>query len=363
MGRFLWIFWFVFCVGLGAGVLPGLAQQAQPSVAVMNFSTQGLTGDWWGQFEPGVALSDLVTDRLVNAGRFNVVERARLGDTMQEHRLDTSGAVDPETAVRAARLVGAHFLIEGNVVQFDQTGSSGASLGQSIVVSHVVSSRHATTVEGTPPPCYRPTMETRCPTAAPRTSSVTTSHVTHSVAGAVSGNFGSGRVTIKVSVRVVNVETGQIVEAFDDEQTQTANSWSVGGADFLTGTYGSYENANFISSTMGHLIDAEAGIIAAHIDGGRPLSAAPIGPSLTGRIIAVDSGYYIINLGSSRGVATGQYFAVMKVSQVRDPGTGRYLTVNQPTGRIEITSVSPQTAIGRRVSGSPANGQEVKSEP
>jgi curli biogenesis system outer membrane secretion channel CsgG len=32
-------------------------------------------------------------------------------------------------------------------------------------------------------------------------------------------------------VRVVNVQTGQIVEAFDDEQTQTANSWSVGGAE------------------------------------------------------------------------------------------------------------------------------------
>ncbi len=281
---------------------------------------------------------------------------------MQEHQLDTSGAVDPETAVRAARLVGAHFLIEGNVVQFEQTGSSGASLGQSFTVSHVVSSTHTTTVEGTPPPCYKPTVETLCPTAAPRTSSVTTSHVTHSLGGVVAGNFGSGRVTIKVAVRVVNVETGQIVEAFDDEQTQTANSWSVGGADFLTGTYGSYENANFISSTMGHLIDAEAGVIAAHLDRSR-LPTAAVGPSLSGRIIAIDSGYYIIDLGSSRGVSVGQYFAVMKVTQVRDPGTGRYLTVNQPTGRIEITSVSPETAIGRRVSGSPAKGEEVNSEP
>ncbi len=362
MRRLFWVLGAVFGVGLGAVVSPGVAQPAQPAVAVMNFSTQGLTGDWWGQFEPGVALSDLVTDRLVNAGKFDVVERARLGDTMQEHQLDTSGAVDPETAVRAARLVGAHYLIEGNVVQFDQTGGSGASLGQTFDVSHVVSSTHTTTVEGTPPPCYKPTMETRCPTAAPRSSSVTTSHVTHSVAGAVAGSFGSGRVTIKVSVRVVNVQTGQIVEAFDDEQTQTANSWSVGGADFLTGTYGSYENANFISSTMGHLIDSEAGVIAAHLDQAR-LLAAPMGPTLSGRIIAVDSGYYIINIGSSRGVSVGQYFAVMKVTQVRDPGTGRYLTSDQPTGRLEITSVSPETAIGRRVAGAPARGQEVTSEP
>ncbi len=79
MRRFLWILGSVFCVGLGAGVSPGLAQQAQPAIAVMNFSTQGLTGDWWGEFEPGVALSDLVTDRMVNAGNFNVLERAKLG--------------------------------------------------------------------------------------------------------------------------------------------------------------------------------------------------------------------------------------------------------------------------------------------
>lgn len=310
-------FIFALAAGLGACLasVPAHAQQ-QPTVAVMNFSTDGLTGDWWGQFQPGVAISDLVTDELVNAGNFNVVERARLGDTMQEHQLDTSGAVDPETAVRAGRLVGAHYLIEGNVLQFDETGSSGANAGQ----------------------------------------------VVGGILGGVAGGYHSTRVTLKVAVRIVDTQTGRIVQAFDDEQTQTANSWGAGGVSFLSGTIGSYHNSNFTSSTMGHLIDAEARAIVAQIDPHRMI-AGPMAPALTGRIIATDAGYFILNIGASRGVSVGQYFSVFKTMQVRDPGSGHYLTVNEPTGRVEVTSVSGETSIARKVSGTPAKGQQVQSEP
>ena len=51
---------------------------SRPSVAVLDFSTKGLSSDWYGSFEPGVALSDLLTDRMVNDGRFNVVDRTHL---------------------------------------------------------------------------------------------------------------------------------------------------------------------------------------------------------------------------------------------------------------------------------------------
>jgi curli biogenesis system outer membrane secretion channel CsgG len=315
MRRFFVFIGIIACLSLGVASLP--AHAAQPSVAVMNFSTEGLTGDWWGNFQPGVAISDLLTDELVNSGNFNVVERAKLGDTMQEHQLDTSSAVDPETAVRAGRLVGAHFLVEGNVLQFDQTGASGATAGQ----------------------------------------------VIPGIVGGVVGGYHSTRVTLKVAVRIVNVQTGQILQAFDDEQTQTATSWGTGGVSYLSGTFGSYHNSNFVQSTMGHLIDAEAKAIAARIDPQRMLASAQSAPTLNGAIIGTDNGYYIINLGSARGVSVGQYFAVTKVMQMRDPSTGRYLTVNEPSGRLQIVSVSGDTAIARRVSGTPKKGQHVTSEP
>ncbi len=316
MRRLLGFFGILACLGLGATPMPAAAA-SQPSIAVMNFSTQGLTGDWWGNFEPGVAISDLVTDHLVNSGNFNVVDRSHLGDVMQEHQLTTTGAVDPETAVRAGRLVGAHFLVEGNVLQFDRTGASSASAGQ----------------------------------------------VIPGIIGGVVGGYHSTRVTLKVAVHVVNVQTGQIVQSFDDEQTQTATSWGTGGISFASGTFGTYQNSSFVSSTMGHLIDAEARAIAARIDPSKLLASAPSVPRLRGMIIGTDGGYFIINVGSSSGANVGQYFAVTKVIQMRDPSTGRYLTVNEPAGRLQVVSVSGETAVARRVSGQPRKGERVTSEP
>ncbi len=318
MRRILGSFGIFACLSLATGPLCAPAQQPQPSIAVMNFSTVGLTGTgWYGQFQPGVALSDLVTNELVNAGGFNVVERSKLGDTLNEHQLDTSGQVDPATAVQAGRLVGAHFLVEGNVVQFDETGQSGAAAGQ-----------------------YIP-----------------------GILGGVAGGYNSKRVTINVAVRIINAQTGQIVQAFSDEQTQTATSWGAGGISFLSGTFGGYQNSSFVSSTMGHLIDAEAKAIVAQISPQRLLAAAPVMPSITGHIIAIDGGNYILNIGAARGVSVGAYFDVIKVMEVRDPGSGRYLQVNEPTGQLEVMSVSGSTSIARRVSGSPAKGQEVQSQP
>lgn len=316
----------LFALLLTLKVSVGLAaQQApQPTIAVMNFSTQGLTGDWWGNFEPGVAVSDLLTDELVSSGGFKVVERAQLGDVLTEHRLDTSGQVDPATAVQEGRLVGAHFLVEGNVLQFDVTGQSGAGAGQ--VIGGVLGG------------------------------------VAGGLLGVIVGGIHSTRVTIKVAVRVVDAQTGQIVQAFDDEQTQAATSWGAGGISFMSGTFGSYQNSNFVSSTMGHLIDTEAKAVASHLDPAQLLAAAPVLPTVRGRIIAIDEGNIILNIGSERGVSVAAYFDVVKVLQIRDPGTGHYLTVDEPVGEIEVMSVSGETAVARRVSGSPATGDVVQSE-
>lgn len=293
---------------------PAGAQQ-HPSIVVVNFSTAALSGSWWGDFQPGAAIPDLVTNELINAGGYNVVDRARLGDAMQQHQPGSSGSVASGSELRAGRLVGAHFLVEGDVLQFDQS-TSGGGMGQSIPW-----------------------------------------------VGGINGNVHRTRVTLRVAVRIVNTQNGQIVQAFDDEQTQTATSWGTGGGTYLTGTGGDYESPQFTSSSMGHLIDAEAKAIVAKIDTQKLLASAAATPSqLAGRIIAIDGANFILNIGSARGVSVGQHFSVSKTMQVRDPSTGHYLTVNEPTGRLEVTSVSGQTAIARKVSGKPAKGQQVQSE-
>jgi curli biogenesis system outer membrane secretion channel CsgG len=207
-----------------AGVPRAAAAATGPTVAVLNFSTQGLTSDWYGNFEPGIALSDLVTDQLVNEGKFNVVDRKHLADVMAEHQLSTSGEVAPATFVQSGRLTGARYLITGNILQFDKTGSSGGGGGAGGLMGGVI--------------------------------------------GGALGGIHTERVTLKVQVRVIDAVTGTILQSFADEQTKGGTSWGgFGGAGSWNAIgAGGYSNEQFTSSTMGHRVIGGA---RPHLDGRR----------------------------------------------------------------------------------------------
>jgi len=290
------------------------AAQARPSIAVLDFSTKGLTSDWYGSFQPGVALSDLVTDQMVNSGKFNVLDRTHLSSTLGEHQLGASGEVDPQTAVTAGKMVGARYLVTGNILQFDQTGQSGASAGS-----------------------YIP-----------------------GIVGAAAGGVNTHRVTIKVAVRVIDARTGQIVQSFSDEATRTGTSWNASGFSGYAG--GSYSNETFVNSDMGHLIDDEAGKIASAIDPSR-FNAGPAAPVLSGHIAAIDGHNVIIDIGQNAGVATGQIFDIIKQKSLVDPTTHQVLHVDENVGKLQIDSVSQNASVAHVISGTAAVRLTVKSEP
>lgn len=303
-------------IAFAASPILGAAQQsgARPTVAVLDFSTQGLTSDWYGSFQPGVALSDLLTDRIVNGGKFNVVDRSHLSATLGEHQLSASGEVDPQTAVSAGRMVGAHYLITGNILQLDQTGQSGANAGS-----------------------YLP-----------------------GVFGAAAGGVSTHRVTIKVAVRVIDAKTGQIIQSFSDEATRSGTSWNASGFSGYAG--GSYSNEQFVNSDMGHLIDDEAAKISAALDPSR-FNSGPAAPLLTGHVAALDGHNVIINIGSNNGVQIGQTFDIVKVKTMIDPTTHAKLQVNENVGKLQIDSVSANASVGHVVSGSVAVRLTVVAEP
>ncbi len=286
----------------------------RPKMAVLNFSTRGLTSNWWGNFEPGVALSDLVTDELVNSNRFNMLDRSHLDATLSEHQLAASGEVDPQSAITAGHLLGARYLLVGNILQLDQTGASGGGLGGIL-------------------PGY---------------------------AGAAAAGVHTHRVTIKVAVHVLDAKTGQIVQSFQDEETRSGTSFGVGG--FGGGVAGGYSNEQFINSDMGHLIDDEAKKITADIDPSK-FNSGPVAPVLRGHIASVDSGTVIINLGSGAGVQAGMIFDIIKTKTVIDPDSHQALSVDEQIGKLQIDSVSANASVGHVVSGRAAVRVTVVSEP
>jgi curli biogenesis system outer membrane secretion channel CsgG len=318
LARFACALALLALVALG-DVSPAFAD-ANPSIAVLDFGTQGLTGDWWGQFEPGVALSDLVADQLVNGHKFNVLERKKLDAVMDEHKLSAAGETSPATMIQSGRLTGAKYLVTGNVIQFERTGESGGRAG-SILPGWI---------------------------------------------GAAAGGLHRERVTLKVQVHIIDATTGTIVQSFAGEKTQASTSWDAGGWAAGIGVVGggSYSNSSFTSSTMGHLINDEAIEIAGKLDPAQfsSAAAAAAAAAINGRIIASDSGGIILNVGSAKGVQTGMFFDVMQVRSIKDPDSGKMLSVASSTGKVQITQVNADSAVAVKVSGTITVGEKVQSE-
>jgi tetratricopeptide (TPR) repeat protein len=90
------------------------------------------------QLEPlGTALAELLTTDLAQTDRVRVLERVRVQKLLDEMSLAASGRVDPATAARSGRLLGAGTLVQGRV-----EGTSGALALQALVV-HVTTPRAA----------------------------------------------------------------------------------------------------------------------------------------------------------------------------------------------------------------------------
>jgi hypothetical protein len=68
-------------------------------------------------------------------------------------------------------------------------------------------------------------------------------------------------------------------------------------------------------------------------------------------VVLNDGGSIVMNVGSTRGVIVGMMFDVFRIRQIKDPGSGKMLSARVPTGRLEVISVSEDSAVGRLKSG------------
>ncbi len=110
-----------FLVALLVGVLcgvPAACQAPTPSkirIAVMDFLDQTNHPQW----AVGRGMRVEFETRLVQTGQFEVIERDRLDQIMQEQGLGATGLVDPSSAAQIGKLLGVQAMIMGSVTKFD----------------------------------------------------------------------------------------------------------------------------------------------------------------------------------------------------------------------------------------------------
>ena len=116
---------FMLLVGLCGNTVQAASLHDYPNVAVLPYANKAAVSQQLSLADASM-VSEFVIEQLLDAERFNVIEREVLESVMKEHSFNMSGMVDPMTAVQIGKLAGVKYLVAGSVTGLS-TKSSGAS--------------------------------------------------------------------------------------------------------------------------------------------------------------------------------------------------------------------------------------------
>jgi TolB-like protein len=93
---------------------PALADaQAKPVVAVLYFDNNSIGKDHADYDGVGKGMAELMVNDLAQNANVRVVERERVQALVVEQNLTKQGSIDPQTAIRLGKIVGAQYMITG----------------------------------------------------------------------------------------------------------------------------------------------------------------------------------------------------------------------------------------------------------
>lgn len=105
-----------------AGILTAGTLFGRPTIAVSDFTARQ---------DPTLqsVIPNVITERLLNSGQFDFFERERLDAILREQGLQSSGMVDPSTAVALGKLSGIDYILTGEIVDFGREVRSFSGYG------------------------------------------------------------------------------------------------------------------------------------------------------------------------------------------------------------------------------------------
>lgn len=276
---------------------PSQADSAGPKrIAVLNLRTGAGISHWWeGDFDPGLAMTDMLINSLIKSNRYLVFDRQNLDAIMKEQNLGQSGAVTPETAAEIGRLAGVQYIVTGAVTEFSQVSQSGGG------------------VVAIPLPF------------------------------GVGVGAGSKKVRTALEIHVTDVNTG-LYSAGISAKDETVIS-SLGLAGYYGGVGVGYYNEEFINSALGKSMVKLADNVAAQMETVQFKEIETAKP-IEGYVIMVDQDQVYLNVGSKDGVVKGMVFGISRPVVIKDPITAEPRILTKPVGEIKITSVDEDSCVG-----------------
>lgn len=300
--------------------------QSKPRVAVIDFefaTVQSSVAAIFGTNQDvGRGVADLLVDKLVTDGSFQVIERKALDKILAEQNFSNSDRADANTAAKIGRILGVDAIIMGSITTFGRDDNS-------------------TNVGG----------------FSRRLDKYGLGGVGVSKAKAVVG----------LTARLVSTDTGEIFSVARGAGTSKRSGTSLLGAGGSGGTSAGgaidMRSSNFANTIIGEATNEATDLLAKQL-------AANIG-KVPARVVAIDAliadvtgNTVIINVGSRGGVKVGDKLAVKRTGrEIKDPATGKVLRrIEEPLGELTITEVDEASAVGTYAGpGTPKVGDAVRN--
>ena len=317
----------VLLISMGLAASPALAQQKK-RVAVMNFDystvQSGVAAIFGVNQDIGKGMADLLVEKLVNTGTYSVIERKALDKLLAEQNFSNSDRVDPNTAAKLGRMIGADAIILGSIVQFGRDDKS-TNVGGEVLGGRL--SRYGI------------------------------------------GGIGQkkAKAVVAATARVVNVSTGEILAVANGRGESTRSGTSLVGAGGGVGSAAAgaldMSSSNFANTVLGEAVNSAVVSLAGELNANASrLPTTTV--AVEGLVADVSGTTLVLNVGSRAGLKVGDKLHVNRTGrEIRDPATGTVIRrVSEKIGEVTVTEIDEQSAVGKFVgTGEVKVGDSVKN--
>ncbi len=277
-------------------------------VAVMNFD-YGTVRTYVSQIfgsdqDVGKGISDLLVTKLVQDGKYSVIERSALDKILAEQNFSNSDRADSTTAAKIGKILGVDCIIIGSITQFGRDDQ----------------------------------------------------HTNVGGGGYGLGRFGLGGVgtskakaVVGISARMINTSTAEILVAVNGtgESTRSSTSLLGAGGGWSGGGGGGLDmgSSNFSNTILGEAVHKAVDDTGAQLDAS--IDKVPtVKMEISGLVADVSGNTLIINIGKKAGVKVGDKLIISRqVRTVKDPATGKVIkSVEDKVGEATVTDADNDSA-------------------
>ncbi|HEV3276667.1 MAG TPA: CsgG/HfaB family protein [Terriglobia bacterium] len=303
------------------------AAQDKKRVAVLDFDYGTVKSEVQAYFgtdqDVGKGISLLLEQKLVQDGKYRVVDRNTMDKILKEQNFSNSDRVDASTAAKIGQILGVSCIIVGSITQFGRDDK----------------------------------------------------HIGGGAGGYGLGKIGLGglhkndsKAVVNVTAKMVDVNTAEILAVVTGSGESKRSGFGVGGGGggWSGGGGGTLDmgSSNFANSILGEAVNAAVANTGQQLDD--KASALPtVKVQVSGLVADVTGNTLVLNVGSKGGVNVGDHLTISrKVKDVKDPATGKVIkTITNQLGTATVTEADDSSATATfSGSGAPQVGDVVSNQ-